>query len=116
MEKKYRALETVSVIYKLAAILIFGGAVLVGGLTMVTPSMDYDFASNRFTSGPPLVLPGLGIVIGGAMAAVSTFAFGQLITLLIDLEENTRRTANLLWSARRPQGDVPQQLKKMQRE
>ena len=105
MLKKYRALRLVSALYKFIAILIFLltivgaiGAALIGG----GPSLAYNPATNTIITVPnqnPIVsavIAFIGTLLGGAIIAVSLYAFANLIDLLIATEENTRATAVLL--------------------
>jgi hypothetical protein len=54
------------------------------------------------------VLLSLMIILGGGIYAVTTYALGEAVYLLIALEENTRRTALLLHSQHEhPEALVP---------
>lgn len=93
MKPRYRALRIVSILYRIAAALVFLAGLVVGGLTMISPSVSYDFSRGGFEQGPPLVGAGIGILVGAILSAISLYAFGELLQLLIAMEENTRATA-----------------------
>ncbi len=105
MEKKYRALRFISGLYKIIAIIIFLlaivgaiGAALIGG----GPSLAYNPTTGTIITVPnqnpvvSAVVAFVGTLLGGAILAVSLYAFANLIDLLIATEENTRMTAALL--------------------
>ncbi len=73
MEKKYKALRILIWVYRLAAGVIFLFGLVYGGVNQL-----------------------YGIIVGAVILALSIYGFGELITLLIDLEENTRASTKLL--------------------
>lgn len=108
MKKKYGALRTIGTVYKIigAIIAIFTILGAVGSCVMgFAGGAVFQGAANSFGSDPGLgttelglagVFAALWILIGGAIASISTFALGEGVFLLLDLEENTRKTADLL--------------------
>lgn len=81
MTKKYGALQIFSFIYRFIGVII----PLIGlAAAFLFVSQTQDF----LTAG--------GIFLSSLISGISFFALGQLISLLIDLEFNTRRTAALL--------------------
>lgn len=110
MEKRYRALRTISVIYKvlggLLALLTVLGVIAFcvmavgGGAAMsdirrelgMNNGMVRNFA-NGLVGG---IVGGLGLLIYGGLGSISLFAFGQLIDLFISMEESTRYTYYLM--------------------
>lgn len=80
MQKKYRGLRIISGIYRFVGFFI-GGAALIGGV--IVSVIDGDFQ--------PMALAILGAITGLAL-----FGFGELILLLMDMEENGRRQVALL--------------------
>ena len=109
MEKRYKALRIVGVLYKILGVL----AALVTVLALVSlcvTSVLGGAAINRLTHemGADLPFPGmmggaLGGLIGGLLiafysggAAVTLYGMGEMIYLFLALEENTRKTASLL--------------------
>jgi hypothetical protein len=107
MERKYSVLRTIGIIYKLLGIIAAGLTVLTvlglcatslfGGMLGSGFSQDFGGAVGNLFGG---VIGGLiGSVIAliyGGGAAVTLYAFGEGIDLLISLEENTRQTAMVL--------------------
>ena len=109
MEKRYKALRIVGVLYKILGVI----AALITVLAVVSlcvTSILGGAAINRITRemGPELPLSGmmggaLGGLIGGLLiafysggAAVTLYGMGEMIYLFLALEENTRKTASLL--------------------
>ena len=84
---RYRALETISRILRVLAwvVLVLGGlGVLIAGVIALA-----DEPAS-----------GLAILVGGALyvafIALALFAYAELIRLMIDMESNTRRTAEAI--------------------
>lgn len=89
MHDRYRALRVVAVLLRACAWVV----AVFGGLIVVAAAINTGFA----VADP---LRGLSIVVGGliavALSAVVLFAASALVTLLIDIEQNTRATAEIL--------------------
>ena len=79
-EQKYPALRTVATIFSILGWLVIGA----GGLCL------YYFISSGET------LYGVLAVIGGLILSLPFFAYSNLIYVLIDIEYNTRKTAQAL--------------------
>lgn len=111
MEKRFTALRIIGTIYKVLGIIagvitiilvlglcvstIFGGAVV----DYIGP--DYrDFMRPFGMMGGPLwgILSSFGAILYGGGLAITLYAFGEGVYLLISLEENTRMTVHLLQS------------------
>lgn len=99
MEKKFRVLRIVGTVYKVLAWLVLAVGVLGGCLTLAGGFVGG--ASPRSELGPVAGL--LGGAFGGLVLIFITFvyflflyAFGDMIYLLLALEENTRLTAERL--------------------
>jgi hypothetical protein len=104
MEKRYGALRFIGTVYKILGIIILVLAVL-GALGACAGAL-VGGASFREAAGQT-GLPILGGLIGGIVAAVialiwggvvglALIAFGDFISLMLSVEENTRTTAALL--------------------
>lgn len=109
MEKKFRALRIIGTIYKIGgvfvAVLTLLGAIGVCGLSFFGSSvmselsrqMGGDMGTAGLFSG---ILGGLLfallVLLNGGMIALTLYATGEGIYLLLSLEENTRATAELL--------------------
>ena len=108
--KKYSALRTIATILKilgiiygvltiLAAIgscLIFG---MVEGVMSDILDMGYGYGYGDYMGGASIVtgiIIGLVILITGGLTTLLLYGGGESIYLLIDLEQNTRDTANVL--------------------
>ncbi|PWH16891.1 MAG: hypothetical protein DDG58_08985 [Ardenticatenia bacterium] len=121
VEKRYRALRVIATICRVAGAimgvlvvlaalgiclnLVFG----VSAITLFEP--EHPFSRPRFLpwwwgwgTGPGFaVIPGVGglilaglIILGGGLQALLWYGFGELIYLLLALEENTRAAATAL--------------------
>ncbi len=84
--RKYPALRLISVSYRIMAALVAVGGLL--ALFWALQSAVADPPSAERTAG---ILFNLGVFAGSVVAAVSLAAFGELIQVLLDIEENTRR-------------------------
>jgi hypothetical protein len=99
MERRYTALRIISLVYRilggLALILAVLGAILAvaipGSITVSSPALD---TSNSDTLAR--LLPAVIVLVSGILSGLGLFAVGQMIQLLLDTEENTRRTARVL--------------------
>ncbi len=107
MQKKFTVLRVVSTIFKILAwiILVIGVLGACGMIALGAMSGSSVGTSNSFGNNP--LVPGAGGAIGGAIVGVGLiigalhyflviYAFGDILTLLISLEENTRLTAERL--------------------
>jgi hypothetical protein len=107
MQKKYGVLRFISGFYKVVAIIIAVLTLLSAlgicvtsvlgtpGLTQAMQSMGLPagFGAGSVVAG---IVSALVAMIGGAISALGLYAVGELISLLINMEENTRATAALL--------------------
>lgn len=121
MEKHFKVLRIVGSVYKVVGIILlvvtllsalgFCGMSVLGGSAM--ESALKNLPGNTLGQGQGFgllggVLLSLMIILGGGIYAVTTYALGEAIYLLIALEENTRRTALLLHSQHEhPEALVP---------
>ena len=109
MERRYMALRTIGTIYKvlggivgiITLLLVIGICVasVVGGAALDSFSRELARATGfaGLFSGVVggLVVSIVGILYGGGMA-ITLYALGEGVYLLLALEENTRATARLL--------------------
>jgi len=108
MEKRYGALRIIGTIYKVLGI-VAGALTIIAIIAFCATAVFGGTALGRDRSGfGSSLLPGmmggvLGGVVGGAIAilylgglAVTLYAFGEGIYLLIALVANTRATMSLL--------------------
>jgi hypothetical protein len=122
MEKRFRVLRIVGSIYKVIGIIIavvtllsalgFCGMSVLGGSALA--NFLKQVPGNTQGQGAGLlggvvggVLFSLVIIITGAIYAVTTYALGEAVYLLIDLEENTRHTAVLLLHSQHEHHEAP---------
>lgn len=109
MDKKYKALRIIGTVYKIIGAIviimtIFGAAAscisgFVGGaiFTGLVNELDQDLRAGG--SGGMIavgLITGFGILLWGLVVGITTYAAGEGVYLLIDIEENTRLTASLL--------------------
>lgn len=103
MQKKYGVLRIIATINKVIAWIVLVLGVLGGCVSLVAGVLP-GLAATGSRTAPGLLVGGLaaGIVtsVGAIFISVIYFlvfySFGELIYLLIDLEENTRATAEQL--------------------
>ncbi len=102
MEKRYYALRVIGTIYKVLGICVAVLTVLVivsigvasrAGGALPWRDFDMPMRGGRIVGG--LLMAVLSLLYGG-VAGLTLYAFGEGVALLIALEENTRRTAELL--------------------
>jgi len=109
MSKKYKALHIIGTVYKVIGaiviiVTIFGAAAscisgFLGGalFTGLAGELNRDLTASG--SGGMIfagLIMGFGILLWGLIVGVTTYAAGEGVFLLIDIEENTRLTALLL--------------------
>ena len=93
MKDRYRALRVVIALLRISAwiVAIFGGLVVVGAA--ITTTADAG-------GTPESWLRGMAIIVGGVVAlgllALALFAASAWITLVMDIEHNTRTTAEMV--------------------
>ena len=112
VEKRYGALRIIGTIYKVMGVIVliltvagivlsFLSALAVGSLTGYGYGSPYTIALPTGLIGAAIGAA-ISLIVGGGMA-LTLYAFGEAIYLLIALEENTRATAVLL--GRRKEND-----------
>ena len=95
MHDRYRALRAVATLLRVFAwlVAVFGGLVAVGAAI-----------TTGFDAGDPV--RGLAILVGGALAvafqALMLFAASALLMVFIDIEQNTRATAEMIATLTHP--------------
>jgi hypothetical protein len=105
MEKRFRVLRFVSGLYKALGVGV-GVLTLVGALAICGMAVIGGSALREAPAGSELtrlvgstlggvLLAGLTILYGG-LIALGAYAFGEMISLFLSLEENTRQTAAVL--------------------
>lgn len=97
MEKRYVALRVIATIYKIVGVLI-ALLVLLAIVLLVVGGVanQRQLAMYGLNSAELMVFAGVSVLFGGGLAALGTFALGELLFLFINIEENTRYTGILL--------------------
>jgi uncharacterized membrane protein YfcA len=90
MEKRFRALRFVSLLYKIIAVLGAVGAIA-GAVFLSVTQVNQGLAT--WNDALPTLIGG---VVGGILGGILLFGLAQLFDLLIAVEENTRATSRLL--------------------
>jgi zinc ribbon protein len=93
---KYKHLRTIANIYKIGAF-VLGGIMVIAALVV----MIGGAASSTTSLGGPSALAGgfiggLIMLIYAGVVFIGCYGLGELILLFLDVEENTRKTAELL--------------------
>lgn len=108
MEKKFKILRIIGKIYKIlgiiSAVMTILAAVgmclasILGGAAMNSMVREMSGVPVRMGAGGAVagVIAALLVVLYGGMIAISFYGLGEGVDLIINLEENTRKTAQLL--------------------
>ncbi|MEW6567032.1 MAG: hypothetical protein AB1449_02475 [Chloroflexota bacterium] len=109
MEKRYGALRIVGTVYKVLgiiaavltvlAVLAMCGTSVLGGAALGSMGRQFgqDLGMGGWFSGVMGgVFVSIAAILYGGIIAVTMYAFGEMIYLLIALEENTHTTAMML--------------------
>ena len=100
MKKRFGVLRLLATILKVLGIVVAAFAVLGGLGTLIMSfaggdlwsSIGYDANSGFFVG----LIGSFGIVIGGILYAVILYGYGELMLLLLSMEDNTFKTVKLL--------------------
>ncbi len=100
MKKRFGVLRLLATTLKVLGIVVAALGVLGGLGTLIMSiaggdmwsSLGYD-ANSGFLVG---LASSFGIVIGGILSAVTLYGYGELLLLLLSMEDNTFRTVKLL--------------------
>jgi hypothetical protein len=82
MDRDYPALRVVSSIHKFVGILVGVGGILI----LLFALLEFNQPNSSSSTSYYRLFIGFAVILGG----VFTFAFGSLIDLLMDIEQNTR--------------------------
>ncbi len=100
MKKSFGILRVLAAIFKVVGIVLGVVAVLGGLIILVMSFSNADvFVSMGFDAGSA---PFIGLIfslfglVSGLLTALVVYGFGELLILLIAIEDNTQRTAALL--------------------
>jgi hypothetical protein len=105
MEKKYRALRFVGTVFRIIGIVLgvitilgalgFCASSILGGvgLESLVEQMDSDLQLPGVGMAAFGIVMGVVMLIYGGISAISTYAIGDVIYILIDIEANTRKAA-----------------------
>lgn len=115
MEKKFRVLRIIGTLWKvLAWITLIGGILFSLGILLVGVLGSGDTMLRLWRQEMDMIPTAVGIVsgvVGFIVSLVATiiyflllYAVGDLIYLLLAIEENTRRTTQQLWQRSAPAG------------
>lgn len=103
MEQRYTTLHTIGLVLKVLAVIVILLTLLLAGFTVMGAamsgnamsggSMGYDLGRVATFAGMLTLIP---ILLGGLGSSLSLYVSGEVLCLLVDLEQNTRSTAVLL--------------------
>ncbi len=102
MEKRYTALRIIATLYKIIGVIIAILTVLGVIFTLVAqPVIDFGLGIRVFNLVSS-IFGAVVVLIGGGLSAIGVYAVGELIFLLINIEENTRFTALIIRDRMQP--------------
>lgn len=101
MEKRYQGLKMIGLVLKIAG----GLEMILGVISLVLVPLVFSGANGALAQlGLPITSPGAALVYSilagivilmvGVVAGLLTFALGELINVVIDIEKNTRSSVN----------------------
>lgn len=107
MEKRYGTLKVIGTVFKVLGIIMAVLTIILAiGACVLYTSMGSLFSSLASQTNPGMVPSTGGVVVGvvaglitliyGAVMSMAIYAFGGMIQVMTDMEENTRATAMLL--------------------
>lgn len=103
MEKKFKALRIFGTVYKVLGIIVLiltiigaAGTCIAGFAGGAVVQQYAEEYTGGIATGLIGALVALGTLIGGGISGLSLYAIGELIYLLIGIEENTRATASYM--------------------
>lgn len=86
MEKRFQSLRIIATLFKILAIIIGIAAIIAAAVGMVSFAMNHrGLGLSRFG-----LFSGINFLIGGLIGGLFFYGFGELIYLLLAIEENTR--------------------------
>ena len=101
VEKKYKALRLIAMLYKILAFVAAGACVL-GALFMFVTGVATSSRSPVLGPDPTAIfggaVGGLLLLIYGAFLFIFLYGLGEWMTVFMDIEENTRKTNEMLAS------------------
>jgi predicted ferric reductase len=92
MEKRYRVLRFIAGLYQVLGVLM--PILVIAGYFFFARA--YSVSDGIRTDDPNWLSGLITVIIPALLSGIFLFGFGQLIMVLIHIEENTRRTSLLL--------------------
>jgi len=86
MEKKFQSLRIIATLFKILAIVIVIAAVIAA----VAGVVSFAVSHRNMGLGRLGLFSGINFLIGGLIGGLFFYGFGELIYLLLAIEENTR--------------------------
>jgi zinc ribbon protein len=107
IEKKYRMLRLAAMMMKIAAFVVGGLLVIIGLITMILgitggsqPSTTFGGSGLGQGAGAASLMTGfvggLLLIVNGFIVFIGLYAYSEVLHVMMDLEENTRRTNEML--------------------
>jgi len=101
MEQKYKALRIIATLYKVLAVIVAGLTLLAalafcalgiisGGASSQSSSMPFGGAGNIVGGAVGGIFTGIFALIYGGLTALGLYGFGELVMVLLSIEESTR--------------------------
>jgi hypothetical protein len=106
VEKRYTALRIIATLYKIVGVIV-GVLTLLGAvILLLNAPANYNFGIIQVSFGETIFAVLIELIAGG-LTAIGTYAVGELISLFINIEENTRYTALIIRDRMQPQPAQP---------
>lgn len=86
MTEKYPILRVLIWVFRVLAVLCFLIGVGIGGLTLITPDLDYDYNTGTFTTlptSPAQITFGVSFILGGLTMTIVSLSAAELIRIQI---------------------------------
>lgn len=100
MKKRFKFLRTLASIFKVLGIFLAAISLVCGIILVVLALSNGNFwslfgldAATGFTTG---IASGILTLVGGLLYGLVVYGFGEMIYVLISIEENTYRTSTFL--------------------
>jgi hypothetical protein len=111
MKKRFKYLRTLANIFKILGILLTAFSLLGGIITLVLSSSGGNFWTlfgyDAYTGEMTGLMIGVLLLVVGILAGLMVYGFGELIFVLLSIEENTYRSSIFLEDMQKEEEEIP---------